>query len=85
MADRIAERHPDISQEDVKAAWKSCIRSIPRIGKNPDEYLAIGTDRQGRLIELVAIRNEEGDWLIYHAMTPPTDNAKRELGMGRRA
>jgi hypothetical protein len=82
--DRVTLRHPDISKEDAAAAWANCIKSRPRIDKEPNEYLAIGIDEKGRLIELVAIRDAYGDWLIYHAMTPPTENAKRELQMKRR-
>jgi len=82
--DRVPLRHPDISKEDVKAAWINCIKSRPRLGKNPDEYLAIGTDGKGRLLELVVLRDSEGDWLVYHAKTPPMENAKRELGVDRK-
>jgi hypothetical protein len=82
--DRVTLRHPSISKEDAATAWTRCIRSRPRIDKDPNEYLAIGTDEKGRLLELVALRDAEGDWLIYHAMTPPTENAKRELQMKRR-
>jgi hypothetical protein len=82
--DRVPLRHPDISKEDAATAWVNCIKSRPRIDKDPSEYLAVGTDRKGRLIELVALRNAQGDWLIYHAMTPPSENVKRELQMKRR-
>jgi hypothetical protein len=82
--DRVASRHPDISEEDAVAAWANCINSRPRIDKDPNEYLAIGVDGKGRLIELVVLRDANGDWLIYHAMCPPTENAKRELRMKRR-
>ncbi len=58
--------------------------SKPRLHKNPDEYIAVGIDGKGRPIELVAIRDPEGDWLIYHAQTPPKQNAKDELGIGGR-
>ncbi|MCL2807509.1 MAG: hypothetical protein FWD27_05010 [Coriobacteriia bacterium] len=82
--DRVPYRHPSISKEDAATAWMNCIKSLPRLDKNPDEYLAIGTDGKGRLLELVVIRNKEGDWLIYHAVTPPTENAIRELQMDRK-
>jgi hypothetical protein len=82
--DRATLRLPNISKEDVETAWRNCVKSRPRIDKNPSEYLAIGTDGKGRLLELVALRDTKGDWLIYHAMTPPTENAKRELQMKRR-
>lgn len=82
--DRVLLRHPNISKEDARAAWLNCVKSRPRLHKNPNEYLAIGIDGKGRYLELVAIRNDEGDWLIYHAQTPPQKNAKRELQLGRR-
>lgn len=80
--DRIEWRHPEqhITKNDAIAAWKNAIRSRPRIEKNPDEYIAIGIDNKGRIMELVAIRNDEGDFLIYHAFIPPQINAKKELG-----
>ncbi len=81
--DRVPARHAEISKEDAAHAWEHCICSRARLDKNPDEYLAIGYDSKGRSLELVALRNAEGDWLIYHAYTPPTENAKRELGLGR--
>lgn len=85
--DRVETRHPEqrITKEDAVAAWYNAIRSRPRIEKNPDEYLAIGIDGKGRLMELVAIRDDEGDFLIYHAFIPPQDNAKRELGITERS
>jgi len=82
--DRVPLHHPDISKEDAATAWLNCIKCRPRINKDPSEYLAIGTDGKGRLLELVVIRDTEGDWLVYHAMTPPTENSKRELQMNRR-
>lgn len=82
---RVETRHPEqhITKRDAVEAWYNSIRSVPRLGKNPNEYLAIGIDGKGRLIELVAVRNSDGDFLIYHAFTPPQENAKRELGIGR--
>jgi len=76
---RIFEKHPEISEQDVLDAWHSCFRSRSRIDKNPHEYIAIGADRQGRLLELVAKCSVDGDWLIYHAMTPPSKKTLKEL------
>ena len=81
---RIAERHPNISPKDVVFAWNTAIVSAPRLAKNPDQYVAIGFDESGRLLEMVAVRTDEGDWLVFHAMTPPTDGTFRELGIDRR-
>lgn len=82
--DRIHERHPDVTKDDAIHAWRFCVRSMPRIGKEPEEHVGIGYDAAGRLLEVVAIRNERGAWLVKHAQTPPQEKIKRELGFGRR-
>lgn len=84
VLDRVCERHPDVSKEDAAHAWVHCYRSMLRIGAEPEEHVAIGPDSSGRLLEVVAIRNGAGDWLVKHAQTPPQERVKRELGYGRR-
>jgi hypothetical protein len=74
---------PNCAKEDIITAWENCIASAPRLADNPDEYLAIGFDRNGRLLEIVAIRSATGIWLIYHAMTPPAKRTMKELGLER--
>ena len=83
VSDRVETRHPEqrVTKRDAADAWRRAIRSRPRLGKNPNEYIAIGVDGKGRLVELVAVRDADGDFLIYHAFTPPTRKFKRELGM----
>lgn len=83
VLDRVHERHPELTKEDAAHAWEYCIKSMPRLDKEPEEHVGIGYDASGRLIEVVAIRNEAGDWLIKHAQTPPQESIKRELGFGR--
>ena len=82
--DRISKRHPDVTKEDAIHAWRFCVKSMPRIGKDPEEHVGIGYDASGRLLEVVAIRGESGAWLVKHAQTPPQESIKRELGFGRR-
>ena len=77
---RIMERHPDLSENDVREAWDNYVRMMMR---KEEQTIAIGFDSQGRAIEMVAKRSG-GDYLIYHALTPPTEKALRELGMVRR-
>jgi hypothetical protein len=79
---RISQKHLELCNQDVLDAWENCIRSRPRIDKNPDEYIAVGLDRNGRAIEMTAKRSSGGDWLIYHAMTPPSKKTLKELGLG---
>ena len=80
---RVFERHPELSEEDILGAWGACIRAVPRLDKDPNEYIAIGSDSKGRLIEMIAQKVDSGFWIIYHAFTPPTIKALRELGMTR--
>lgn len=76
---RIAEKHPELSEDEVLHAWNSCLKSVPRIDKNPDEYIAVGVDPLGRMIEMVARRTPSGPFIIYHAFTPPTRKMLFEL------
>ena len=78
---RIHRRHPEISDQDVQDAWKGCIRSIPRLGEDIGEFVMLGCDTKGRLIEMVAKRLDTDDWLVYHALTPPTKKTLIELGI----
>ena len=78
--DRICQRHPNLSKQDVAFAWSNAIASRPRLDKDPREYLALGFDANGRLLEMVGIQDDEGDWLVYHALAPATKKAKHELG-----
>lgn len=80
---RIMERHPDISETDVLAAWENFVRMEHRSEPNNQHAAAIGFDKKGRLLEMVAVAKDE-DYLVYHAMTPPTKKILAELGLSRR-
>lgn len=80
---RVHQRHPEIGDEDAIAAWNGAICCAPRLQRSFSEYAAVGFDRRGRFIEVIATRTIGGDWLIYHAMTPPTKKMLRELGIER--
>ena len=77
---RVMERHPELSEDDVRDAWQAYIRMTRR---SNGQCIAIGFDGKGRALEMVA-KEGGGDILVYHAMTPPTVNALRELGMAWR-
>jgi len=79
---RVTERHPELSEEDVKKAWRAYIRMMRREGDD-DYYIAVGFDEAGRTIEMVTVETIEGDWYIYHAMTPPSKKTLIELGLMR--
>ncbi|KAB7789684.1 hypothetical protein [Bifidobacterium leontopitheci] len=80
---RVHERHPDISDEDVLKAWHNVLLSAPR-DNGTGSWVSIGMDDNGRLLEMVSVHNDAGQWLIYHAMTPPTKKTMKELGATRR-
>ena len=81
---RIVLRHPELSEDDVKHAWENAIESALRIDSpNFPEYIRIGLDEKGRLIEVVGTQAEDG-WLIYHAMTPPSKKTMSEIEKAKR-
>ena len=79
VSSRINKRHPNIAEEDVVHAFKSMLRHKQRGG---DEYVTIGADSKGRILEMVYIYNFEHDFfLVYHALIPPTKKTLNELEM----
>lgn len=78
---RISQRHPEVSAQDVRAAWDAAIVSQSRAPKEPDEYVVVGIDERGRTLEMVGRRLQDGRWLVYHAMTPPSKRTIQELGL----
>ena len=78
---RIHERHPEIDESDVSTAWNGALISARRLDRDQDEWIAVGLDSNGRVLEMVAVRNSEGQWLIYHAMTPPSKETLHELNI----
>jgi len=78
---RIQELHPEIENEDVLAAWDTCYSSARRSDSAFDDYVVIGSDKKGRLLQLIAVLESDGSWLVYHAFTPPTDRVLKELGL----
>jgi len=77
---RVIERHPELSEKNVLDAWNNCIHARRREDKDSNEYIAIGSDQNGRLIEVVAKLDADA-WLIYHAMTPPSKKTLKELAL----
>ena len=80
---RMMRRHPDISERHVHDAFSHIIRSMRRDGGHePTQYLLVGTTSDGRMIEMLAIITDGGDWFVYHAMTA-TNAVLHELGLKR--
>lgn len=80
--DRVIERHPELSKADVETAWANRLRCQKRVGPWPPQYVAIGFDGNGRLVEMVAVYAPATDeTLIFHAKTPATKRMMCELGI----
>ena len=57
------------------------LRSQDRLGTDPLEYVGVGPDTSGRLLQWVAIRLDGVDsWFVFHAMRA-TKKVLEELGM----
>lgn len=75
--------HPRVAigPDDVAAAMRGMI-SYKR--RSSGEWLAVGLDSGGRLLELVYQYDEEEDFFfVFHGMTPPSGKTLRELGLER--
>lgn len=81
---RVTERHPELLERDVLSAWENMLAYLPRLGDDPDQFIAVGSDSNGRLIEMVARRTDSATWVIFHAMTPPSRKTLLELKLTRR-
>ena len=81
---RVMERHPELTRDDVLSAWENTVAVAYRIDGEAERQVGIGTDRNGRLLEMVAARTKEGGWIVYHAMTPPSRKTLAELRITRR-
>lgn len=65
----------------VQTAFAEALRSR---GTDPDpiQWVGVGMDRQGRLLEFVAVEDEPDVWLVFHAMVATT-KVFNETGLGR--
>ncbi|MCI6273302.1 MAG: hypothetical protein MR874_05805 [Coriobacteriaceae bacterium] len=78
---RVSRRHPEISDDDVVAAMRGMIRYQQQV---KGEWIAVGLDGKGRLLELVYLYDETNDFFfVFHGMTPPSGKTLRELGLER--
>lgn len=80
---RINKLHPEIKDEDVRAAYLNALRSMPREATGfPPQWVGVGVDGHGRLLQFVAVNERPNRWLIFHAMHATT-KVLRELGIRR--
>ena len=75
-----ALRH-GLSEEQITHAWRNAFASATIVRDTGiTDIVAIGFDQNGNAIEMTA-RMKPFGLLIYHANTPPTPRAFKELGL----
>ena len=84
VLDRVMKRHPELTRDDVLSAWGDTVAVAYRIDGGAERQVGVGTDRNGRLVEMAAARTNAGGWAAYHAMTPPSRKTLAELRITRR-
>ncbi len=77
---RVYARHPDLSEEDVLTAWDNRLRTQFRLDGEKPYMVGVGVARSGKPLEMIAF-DDQGDTVIFHAMTPPTKKLLKEMGM----
>ncbi len=78
---RVSERHPEVTTSDVTAAFEGTLRSRAR-DTHPVQWVGVGTDPSGRLLEYLAVEDEPDGWLVFHAMLA-TKKVLIEVGLRR--
>jgi hypothetical protein len=66
---------------DVIEAFENTLRSRSR-DTWPVQWVGVGTDSRGRLLEYIAVEDEPDGWLVFHAM-PATNKVLIEIGLRR--
>lgn len=76
---RVTKRHAELSKEDILHAWRySFYEAVRPDAENFPEYLWLGIDPGGRMVEMVGTPTTDG-MLIYHANTPPSKRTIDEV------
>mgnify|MGYP004475551607 CR=1 FL=1 len=82
IIDEHALKH-GLTAEEISYAWNNFLKKQYRGAPNEGEIVAIGYDRKGRAIEIIAADRAFGV-VVFHAMEPPTAKVLIELGLARR-
>lgn len=81
---RVLARHPQLSEEDVRTAWRNAhYEALRPESPNFPEFLWIGIDGKDREVEMVGVPTD-GGYLIYHANTPVSKRVRDEIVRSRR-
>lgn len=78
---RVHAKRPEIQDTDAVTVFDSAIAKVAR-KTDPVQYVGVGIDNNGRLLEFVAVERELDEWLIFHC-APPSKSVLKELGLGR--
>lgn len=78
---RIMERHPELTPDDIAHAWGNRIASGNRLLIDLNQIVAVGFDSRGRMVEMVAVIDSNGETLVFHAMTPPSTKTLKEVNL----
>ena len=65
MAIRESARRHGIDDADIHHAWANAMRLIEYDYEGEDRLLVIGPDRQGRMLELVAVPTDQPTRVIH--------------------
>lgn len=76
----ITLRHPDIAAHDVETAWRNAVAMRLRDMEPPAHIIVAGADSKGRLIEMIGVKLDNGQVLVYHAQKL-TAKMQAELGL----
>lgn len=79
---RVIGRHPEVTEQDVVAAFTTSLRSRPR-DTDPVQWAGVGMGGNSRLLEYVAIETGMDEWLVFHAISA-TAKVLIEVGLKRR-
>ena len=78
---RVVARHPEVTVDQVIEAFEGTLRSRAR-DTTPVQWVGVGEDAGGRLLEYIAVEDEPDGWLVFHAM-PVTTKVLVEVGLRR--
>ncbi|GAB3611392.1 hypothetical protein GCM10027414_35180 [Humibacter ginsengiterrae] len=78
---RATDQHPEVTTSDVVEAFEHTLRSRAR-DTHPVQWVGVGADTGGRLLEYIAVEDEPDGWLVFHAM-PATKKVLIEVGLRR--
>ena len=78
---RVSRRHPEVATADAVEAFENTLRSRAR-DTRPVQWVGVGTDASGRLLEYIAVEDEPDGWWVFHVM-PATKKVLIEVGLRR--